>query len=243
MALLLKNNAVFLHIPKTGGNWVTDVLRNEGLVVDELGMHKHIDMQRLLNYGDYHPTPSWLSPIAKKIHAKRTKLNPDYIFCFVRNPFHWYESWWQYMSQPKRDWRDYGEAGNPHKWHPNAPLNGLGGSSFNAFVKNVIQKHPGYVTELYSWYTEPPINFIGKQESLCNDLIHALKTLNLDFDEDRIRNQKPVGVSPKTQPVQWHSETRQQIATLEKEAFQKYGYTNRQRRSRPPLTSASAYPR
>ena len=47
MALLLKNGAVFLHIPKTGGNWVREVLGKLDLIESEIG-HKHSDVDRVM---------------------------------------------------------------------------------------------------------------------------------------------------------------------------------------------------
>jgi len=47
MALLLRNGAVFLHIPKTGGNWVRGVLEKLDFIEGEIG-HKHLDVDRVL---------------------------------------------------------------------------------------------------------------------------------------------------------------------------------------------------
>lgn len=34
---------MFLHIPKAGGSWVSEILKEQGLVYKEIGYHKHID--------------------------------------------------------------------------------------------------------------------------------------------------------------------------------------------------------
>ena len=47
MALLLKKGECFLHIPKTGGSWVSVILKEQGLVHKEIGYHKHIDWTRV----------------------------------------------------------------------------------------------------------------------------------------------------------------------------------------------------
>ena len=52
MALLLKNNAVFLHIPKTGGTWVRSVLQEFDLVQGPLG-HGHSDFERAYWHAGY----------------------------------------------------------------------------------------------------------------------------------------------------------------------------------------------
>ena len=55
---------------------------------------------------------------------------------------------------------------------------------------NVLNKRPGYITELFHSFTNEGINFIGKNENLKEDLIKVLTHLNLSFDEDFILNYK-----------------------------------------------------
>ncbi len=222
MALILKGGAVFLHIPKTGGNWVTAVLKESGLVHDRLG-HKHADFNRLL--APVNPA-SW-GPFGYLSWRKiRRALEPKpFMFCFVRHPLGWYESWFKYMSQPSRNWRDWGSERDVFDWHPNAVLNGCGSDSFDGFVGNVIAKRPGYVTELFASYTQPQVDFIGRQESLRTDLVAVLRRLNLSFDEDFVMNFKEVGVSPRGgQPIQWNSDLRNKVLSLEQVALLRYGY-------------------
>jgi hypothetical protein len=54
MAVLLKCDALFLHIPKTGGSWVRHVLREEDLVRMEWP-DPHPDLDRVLNLPRYYP--------------------------------------------------------------------------------------------------------------------------------------------------------------------------------------------
>ena len=42
MAIELVDGSIFLHIPKTGGNWVTQVLSESKLIKRQVG-HKHSD--------------------------------------------------------------------------------------------------------------------------------------------------------------------------------------------------------
>ena len=50
MAVMLKCGAIFLHVPKTGGSWVTSALANQGLIKKQFG-HIHADLVRVLYYG------------------------------------------------------------------------------------------------------------------------------------------------------------------------------------------------
>ena len=147
------------------------------------------------------------------------------MFCFVRNPLRWYESWFKYMEQPSRQWKFWGDERDIYDWHPNSILNGLGQCGFPEFVQNVNKKRPGYVTELYGWYTKPQIDFIGKQEQLVDDFIEVLKIMNLDFDEEFVRNYGKVGASPNPEKeVNWPDELKMTTALLEYAGMIRYGY-------------------
>ena len=144
MALLLKSGGVFLHIPKTGGSWVNDVLWKLGLVKCEFG-EKHSDMNRILHLYAYRPyeyTRKCLR-LGFKWHQEVIK---GYKFCFVRHPLKWYESYWQYKAC-----RWHLDPGY-YKWHPIATTYDVGSDEFDSFVINLVDKFPGYVTELYNHY-------------------------------------------------------------------------------------------
>lgn len=223
MALRLKNGAVFLHVPKTGGNWVTRMLEELDLVELELG-HKHCDV-------DHFFTPHIVDRKGLLKYTTRRMLNrlpfrdKPYMFCFVRNPLTWYESWFKYMEQPSRRWLEWGNEHNVFDWHPNAILNGLGDCSFPEFVRRVNEKRPGYVTEMFGWYTSPQIDFIGKQECLADDFIKVLELMGVEFDEDFIRGYGKVGESSVSvaEPV-WPEDLRLETALLEYAGMVRYGY-------------------
>ena len=223
MAVILKGGAIFLHVPKTGGNWVTAVLRESDLVAGYIG-DKHANADRLLA-----PPASRGGGMRGYFGIRRgdRRLKPKpYIFCFVRHPLTWYESWFRYMTHPSRQWCEWGNEHDLFDWHPNAVLNGCGSPDFNTFVRNVVDKRPGYVTELFNSYAQPQVDFVGRQENLRQDLITVLETLDLDFDEDLLMNQEEVGVSapPSGQPLEWDPLLRQEVLRLEIVAMLRHGY-------------------
>lgn len=244
MALLLKCGAVFLHIPKTGGSWVTEVLEEQGLIQRHI-CHIHSDLHQVLRYLHISKTLSyelsahikpyisldlkrklnvWSRQVTfKSLQETQVIDNTPYIFCFVRHPLHWYESFWRYMCKQK--WPILGNQYDPNNWHPNAPLNGLGNTDFNQFVRNVIRMRPAYVTEMYGWYTLPGTNFVGKQENLAEDLITVLTELDVKFDSDRIRQHQPANVTEsKSTPFRWDEQLCQDLLKLEMATFRRYGY-------------------
>ncbi len=232
MALILKGGAVFLHIPKTGGNWVTKVLEECNLIEGSLGS-KHADISHLFALrsggmtgpaGYVHHEKDYFKYQIKRKMGLLGKGKP-FMFCFVRHPLSWLESWFKYMSQPTQNWLTWGDERDAGKWHPNGLLNGVGSADFNQYIRNVIQRRPGYVTELFGWYTTAEVDFIGRQENLKEDLITALKTLELKFDEEFVRNYPLVGESRKpSNPILWDEALREAVLKLEYAGLVRYGY-------------------
>lgn len=199
MALLLERKAVFLHIPKTGGSWVTRCAEEEGLVTGHLGS-KHADLQRIEEFWRHYPY-FYLRKIISTDWNLSSTLKSCFKFCFVRHPFDWMKSF--YRFQTERNWPDWNGLGvelsrfGNSDWHPTSFLHSLPHGSFNEFLNSVIDLRPGFVHELYGWYTGSGIDFVGKQESLSVDFINALDKAGISADYKHIRERKPVNVSNK----------------------------------------------
>lgn len=224
MALVLKNGGVVLHIPKTAGNWVAHVLRESRLIRSRVG-HKHADVARTM----FAMMPRRARALSGRrsgiVPGRRARIETPFIFTFVRNPLSWYESWYKYQSQDSRGWEEFGTPGQLSDWHPNSILNGLGHRDFNVFVERVVEERPGYVTELFFAYTSPEVSFVGKQESIREDLCRALDLAREEYDRDYILSSVPVGVSdrPRTR-IEWRPALRKKVIELEWPAMVRFGY-------------------
>ncbi len=221
MAVILKNGALFLHIPKTGGTWVTKVLRDLGLARCSIG-HRHANLEHIL-------APGWQG-LGRRLEYLRKRpslrLHPrPFTFCFVRHPLSWYESFYLYKSQPSLNWELDGDEHCFHRWHPNAVLNGLGpGREFNEFVTAVMDRYPGYVSALFSHYTFRPVDFVGRQESLRDDLVKVLERLGCDFDPNEVRVKERINRSEAADRPVWDPEVRARALRLEAAALERFGY-------------------
>ena len=239
MSIRLIDGSEFLHIPKTGGTWVHQVLEEQGLIKDVyVGGHEHANYDRVQS--ETHAKKKSKKPrkltrsLSQRINrvlprrqsaaSNRTPTHREpFRFCFVRHPLRWYESWWKYMNA--RGWNDWGDPKVAGGWHPNAALNGLGSSDFNQFVQNVIDTRPGYVSELFFSYAKPGIAYIGKTEHLTDDLLSVVSHLGLQVDSQAVKNRGPVNASKDAgQRIEWDPVLRQTLMRLELPALVHFGY-------------------
>lgn len=167
---------IFYHIPKTGGTWVKVALEEAGVT--------------------YRPTHTCGGPHPfnlKWAHASPDTVRPGsgdglFSFCFVRRPVAWYRSYWAFRSR-KGARRD-----------ENFPADGLWSDNFDEFVNNLLDAYPdGFVSKLYQYFTGingDKVDYIGKQESLVNDLVLALRMAGEEFDEQALRACRRTNRSP-----------------------------------------------
>jgi hypothetical protein len=139
------SNSVFLHIPKTGGVWVRDVLKQNDLYLRNIRVSNK--KYTTNNPGSWHNVPWDDADFIARPHR----------FGFVRHPLTWYRSYWAFkMRRGNWDTTDF-----DFKCKAN---------TFIKFVDNIIRYYPdGYLTNLYSFYTSH-CTFVGRQEQLAVDL-------------------------------------------------------------------------
>lgn len=126
MSDVLPNNVFFLHIPKTGGNWVRRVIERSGV--------KKIQTNKISKHATY----DLLSGVHGRPEPSRGPLIK--YFCVVRHPILWYQSWYRY--QHDRSWRNWGEEGNLLHWHCLTGINMKKQNDFNEFMTFINQKAP-----------------------------------------------------------------------------------------------------
>lgn len=235
MALQLKDGSQFLHIPKTGGSWVSEVLHEQGLVAGYVG-HKHADYdltlfnERIIS-GTVVPVvlrEGW-NRIQAAITGNRKPERHRFRFAFVRHPLAWYESHWLFTQS--LDWVDWGEPNTCFRWHPCSALNGLGSTDFNEFVSNVIRVRPGYVSELYFASTKRGIDFIGKNETLRDDFKTVADLRGWLIDSALVEKKPAANVSDKgAARPQWDPKLRDLVMRLEMPALVHFDYLDHEER-------------
>jgi len=201
MAGRLINGREFLHIPKTGGDWVAKMLRDMKLIKTAFG-HKHSNYDHAIHF-ECPPCPAR--------------------FCFVRNPLDWYSSYYRF-TQPHGG-GGWGEAGTKQGWHVTTVLNNTGNLCFEDWLMTVLKRRPGFLTWLYHSYTRPGITYIGKNEHLREHLIYILDDMGLKYDGGLIQYSKRLNVSgPKPESVNYTPELRDMVIRCELGAMIHYDY-------------------
>lgn len=235
MAELLSNGAVFIHVPKTGGTWVTRAMRHHGLSRGQIGwkhaLPEHID--HVVRYHGLHFLRRWafrgLTPGA---------LRAAFKFVFVRNPVTWYESWWKFRAG---NWDSF----RPQPEEPQRPIDDCGNDDFDTFLGNVLDRHPGHLSRMYARYTDRT-DFVGRYERLLPDLLRALAAAGAAADASQIACFPQQNISRARLGLpEWDPVTLARLIAAERDAIERYGYWDevdmlcRQRVSRP-LTAVLA---
>jgi len=215
MAELLRTGAVFIHVPKAGGNWVREALRDQGLWRCRIG-YKHSTPKRIADVWRFHRW-QFIKHLPTRPDVTPAKLRDAFKFCFVRNPVTWYESWWKFMAG---DWHPW-EVG---RWHPQRPIDNCGDDDFNRFVENVLRERPGYVSEMYRWYVDGS-DFIGRVERLAEDLQAALHASGTEIDLKALKKVPAANVSePRCGLPEWDPSVLRRVIDAESEAIGRFGY-------------------
>ncbi|MCB0334989.1 MAG: sulfotransferase family 2 domain-containing protein [Bdellovibrionales bacterium] len=130
-----------------------------------------------------------IEPIGILKHAPPSELPADnlFSFAFVRNPWDWFRSWWGYRMQT--NWQ-----------HAQEPMDvRCKSDSFQEFIDAMLEHFPGACTYSYERFLGKQfdaVNFIGRTESLLEDLLSALQQSESGpFDEQAIRQTKPANAT------------------------------------------------
>jgi hypothetical protein len=196
--VLIFKEAVFLHVPKTGGTWVKAAVTNAGLEFEEYFVE-----------GDAHGDLSYCP------------FRDRFIFAFVREPLSLYRSYWRYKM---------GQSGMTTNWDAQNPFDvEYAAPTFEGFVENVLRLEPGWCSRMFEDYVGPPtceINFVGRFESLVDDLVQALRMTGATFDERAIRATSPINVSTVAPALaQWRNDLAQRVRHSEHMAIKRFGYS------------------
>lgn len=190
--MLILKNSCFIHVPKTGGNWVRHALEAAQVDFEDYAINNNAHL-------GYRECP----------HPGRFK------FAFVRHPLGLYRSFWQYKMT-------YG-------WDEASALDRTCRADyFHEFIVNITTRYPGAYGAMLDDLIGPeqaPIDFVGRYETLQEDLVRALTLAGESFDEERLRAVPAVNVSDKVRfPASYTPELIGRVAASEQGVFRRFGY-------------------
>jgi hypothetical protein len=156
MAFRLKDGSLFIHVPRTGGTYVTKVLRELDLVVEAVGRK--------------HDCPG-VVPFDMRA--------PHYVF--LREPYSLIKSTYSWLQG--NVWGPWPkEKGDGRWWHPWSEITKGCESerlSFDRWLRWIVDERTGYVTRLYSKFADWPVSVIGRTERLDLSLLHMLDKMGI----------------------------------------------------------------
>jgi len=148
------------------------------------------------------------------------------VFAFVRHPAAWLRSFWRYNVKEKK-------TNSLNSWYeidPAFDFRKAWSRDFETFIKRYLDHYPGRVGEVFDLYAGPaddPIDFIGRQERLVDDLVEALTRFDVPFDETKLRAHKRANqsASPKlNQASKYPPDLRAEVMQAEADTLRRYGY-------------------
>jgi len=154
-----EERALFVHVPKTGGQFVMRLLESLGLAraTPPIGGAVRAD------------------PVAH-VPAWAVSSAVDFSFGFVRHPVGWMESYYNFVLGRVADNGGRHPAWNPGMWHPLNAFDALppgAWASADAMVDAIYDAQPAFVGRLYRLFLGDlglGVDFIGKQETMAEDL-------------------------------------------------------------------------
>jgi len=208
--------AVFVHIPKTGGQFIEQVVRRL-TGAGEVSYPASADKMEAR-----HPLPSALTN------------RYDFSFSFVRHPLTWYASLWRYnMAWASRKRRSAWKAWGDGWWHPWGILRDCEDHRFDRWVAKVLDNHPAYYTRVCEWYIGPygwqGLDYVGRTETLTVDLT-AILAERLGYDPKHViaamREASGANRTKWPQP-KWPNTLRDRVLSVESDVIERW-YSGRE---------------
>jgi len=184
-----KNKFIFVHVPKTGGTSVTVALEP----------HCHNKCK------DYKTRPTYLRSRGLSTHMQSRRIPKQiitknyFIFGFVRNPWTWHVSYYEYIKRRRE-----------HNRHNIVKR--------QTFAQYIAAKKKAKFTQMFHWVSK--CDFVGRTETLQEDFNHVMMELGLPLIElQQYKNSNIVDYA-----AYYDDTTRDLVAQLHRGDIERYGY-------------------
>lgn len=197
MPTFLSENMVFIHVPKTGGTWITQAVIAAGVSVrgpDPLGDQSYSEHGHAV-----------LGEIAA---GDRLSV------AFVRHPLDWWRSYWGHRMRAGWDERNAVDAT-------------AASSDFNDFIVRALDGgHVGYYDALIAHFIghpDPAIDFVGRFEYLAEDTMQALELSGESFSREALlAHPLENGNDYERFPARYEPEVAERLAQAEAQTIERF---------------------
>lgn len=181
--------------PKCGSNWMLVAL--PAASIDPLN--------------DHHAVSCGFKPGVVVHEPGRVERLPAIVV--VRDPVEWYESVYPLVHADHQEHARNPSSFRKHrlKGTPAAALSELDGSSFQAFVEDVLDKLPGFASQMFEAYATHADHVVALGD--LDGMVKAFRACDLAFDEHKLRSVPPQNVSD-MKPT-WPAGLRDRVAAQE----------------------------
>lgn len=182
MSTTILDKALFLHIPKTGGNFISKIMKEMG--------------------GDSIPHSSGYATFKELPY----KIEDVRSFCFVRHPANYIHSTWAYFrSHPEiREFNKTAPFNRTVYRYNKHLLNMIDSWSLENTVKNLTTNYRGFIGDFFYQYTRDCC-YIGRTEALVDDflnIMYMIKEYSIsDMEQKYINQLKPTNTTFKEQDM------------------------------------------
>lgn len=112
-------------------------------------------------------------------------------------------------------------------WHPAHTLRPLMSPDFDEFIYNIVTEVPGHLTWMFEAYagarSRPKVQYVGRTETLVDDLVTILNELNVSYDEEKLRNTPVVNQSNcRLDDPKWDDSLKARVLELESEVTDRF---------------------
>tara|TARA_R110002126_G_scaffold191071_2_gene339202 strand:+ start:761 stop:1372 length:612 start_codon:yes stop_codon:yes gene_type:complete len=176
MARVISDKLLFIHVPKTGGTFVRELINLQGLCNYETGLFEEHDHKGISDLQDFKNLVS---------------------FGIIRKPYEWIISRWKWGIYTEFEQKVKGGTKAKEHWMADVWSNDI-----NEFLFNTINKRSGIAEEtmfnLLQIGKPNQVNYILKAENLKYDLIKLfIDELNVDLTNNfnKIKNNKTLNLN------------------------------------------------
>jgi hypothetical protein len=247
--IIITKYFVFLHVPKTGGTFVTKMLRE---LPREWTLH---DPPKV--YNEHFP-PEFANERPARAHIRYDQVPPAFsdlpMLCFVRNPWDWYVSWYQWAQEFRRDklppsvWVDlFDEGKNDFK---QTIRNCCTSRSFDhsppgsRWQEVMREEDVDLFTAMYSLQVGKGIRDgrveVGRFENLREDLLAFLERHEVPIDpafSEAVRGSPKARSSSRGSYQQYYDEELRDLVASKSRLAEEYGYSFDPDQARAPATA------